>query len=309
MISFKGIDTSQIVKRSGERRIGETLSPEGSFVILGIPESIGVRANYGIGGTETAWNSFINAFLNLQENRFLSGKNICIKGAFEIDQHRDWSVDQLRMAVTHIDEALAIQVKEIFAAGKIPIVIGGGHNNAYPLLKSAFSVFQKKTNVINLDAHADFRHLEGRHSGNAFSYAAKEGYLGKYSVVGLKKEYAPEYMLHSLEKHGAELHFLDELPDFRTFDRVIQKVLQEYSGEKYGVELDVDVLAHVLSSAMTAHGLPIPWACHYLRLTAPNALYLHICEGATELYDGRTSPETGKVLAELVSSFIQGFVH
>jgi arginase family enzyme len=31
-------------------------------------------------------------------------------------------------------------------------------------------------NAINFDAHSDFRILEGRHSGNGFSYAYEEGF-------------------------------------------------------------------------------------------------------------------------------------
>jgi formiminoglutamase len=34
-------------------------------------------------------------------------------------------------------------------------------------------------NAINFDAHSDFRILEGRHSGNGFSYAYEEGFLKK----------------------------------------------------------------------------------------------------------------------------------
>src|SRR4051794_32480686 len=45
-----------------------------SFVIIGIPEDIGVKANYGIGGADTAWMSFLQSFLNLQSNDFLDGK-------------------------------------------------------------------------------------------------------------------------------------------------------------------------------------------------------------------------------------------
>ena len=32
------------------------------YVLLGIPEDFGVKGNYGVGGTDTAWLSFLNAF-------------------------------------------------------------------------------------------------------------------------------------------------------------------------------------------------------------------------------------------------------
>jgi formiminoglutamase len=50
------------------------------YVILGIPEDFGVKANYGTGGTETAWLSFLAAFLNVQSNDYLTGENILVLG-------------------------------------------------------------------------------------------------------------------------------------------------------------------------------------------------------------------------------------
>jgi formiminoglutamase len=42
-------------------------------------------------------------------------------------------------------------------------------------------------NAINFDAHSDFRILEGRHSGNGFSYAYEEGFLKKYFILDYMK--------------------------------------------------------------------------------------------------------------------------
>ena len=35
------------------------------FVILGIPEDLGVKANCGIGGSDTVWIPFLTSFLNI----------------------------------------------------------------------------------------------------------------------------------------------------------------------------------------------------------------------------------------------------
>ena len=40
------------------------------YVVIGIPEDIGVQANYGIGGTSTVWIPFLQSFLNIQSNDF-----------------------------------------------------------------------------------------------------------------------------------------------------------------------------------------------------------------------------------------------
>ena len=34
------------------------------YVLFGIPEDIGVRANYGVGGADTSWTPFLACFLN-----------------------------------------------------------------------------------------------------------------------------------------------------------------------------------------------------------------------------------------------------
>src|SRR4051812_8314520 len=167
------------------------------FVLVGIPEDIGVKANYGIGGTETVWKPFLDRFVNIQSNDFLEGDEILLLGHFDFTEissliegnaHSfEEKVDAYRHAVNEIDEAVEPLIKIICQSGKIPIVIGGGHNNAYPLLKGASKGLYKSEqiplaslNCVNLDAYADLRPLEGRHSGNAFSYAEADGFLQKY---------------------------------------------------------------------------------------------------------------------------------
>lgn len=78
-------------------------------------------------------------------------------------------------------------------------MVGGGHNNTYPLIKGAAKGWYKagviplaQINCINLDAHADYRPMEGRHSGNSFRYADEDGYLQKYCVVGIHENYLPQ---------------------------------------------------------------------------------------------------------------------
>ncbi|MFN3665699.1 MAG: hypothetical protein ACK4S0_06060, partial [Sediminibacterium sp.] len=43
------------------------------FVLIGIPEDIGVLANQGVGGCDSAWIAFLQAFLNTQSNDFFEG--------------------------------------------------------------------------------------------------------------------------------------------------------------------------------------------------------------------------------------------
>src|ERR1044071_6659715 len=53
------------------------------YVLVGIPEDIGDKANYGIGGADTVWIPFLQAFLNIQSNDFLDGDSILLLGHFD----------------------------------------------------------------------------------------------------------------------------------------------------------------------------------------------------------------------------------
>src|SRR5690606_16961508 len=143
-----------------------------------------------------------HSFLNTQSNDFLSGEEILLLGHFDFGDfkyliennayNQTELLEAYRKAVTLIDDEVENMLKAIAAAKKIPLIIGGGHNNAYPIIKGVAKGLQKvhglplaQINCINLDAHTDYRPEEGRHSGNGFRYAETNGYLGKYSIIGL----------------------------------------------------------------------------------------------------------------------------
>jgi formiminoglutamase len=77
-----------------------------------------------------------------------------------------------------------------------------------------------------------------------------------------------------------------------------------------GVELDLDCIEHTLSSAGTPSGLTALHARQYMNFTALDCkvAYLHICEGAVQLADGKKDDSTGKLISYLVSDFIKSAV-
>ncbi|MBC7850991.1 MAG: arginase, partial [Chitinophagaceae bacterium] len=96
-------------------------NPSIKYVIFGIPEDIGVRGNFGLGGADSAWSAFLASFLNTQSNDFLSGGEILVLGHFDfgdlkflIEQHAHDSEEKLnayRHAVITIDEEVEELVK------------------------------------------------------------------------------------------------------------------------------------------------------------------------------------------------------
>lgn len=298
------------------------------YVLIGIPEDIGVKANLGVGGSDTTWLPFLTSFLNIQSNDFFTGEHVLLLGHFDFGDVKyliennasgsDELVDAYRHAVNMIDEQVENLVKVIASLNKIPIIIGGGHNNAYPIIKGVAKGLYKsgilplsQINVINLDAHADFRNTEGRHSGNAFRYASEDGYLGKYSIIGLHENYISQNILKDIHD--------DPFIDYVTYEDIflherknfIQAVAHAtgFTEDTYaGIELDLDCIENVLSSAATPSGLTALQARQFITFVAQDSkpAYLHICEGATQLSDGRKDESTGKLISYLVSDFIKG---
>ncbi len=297
------------------------------YVLLGIPEDIGVRANYGVGGADTAWLPFLSSFLNMQSNDFLVGDEILVLGHFDFGDikylidanayNQDELINAYRHALEIIDAEVEDILKVIASCKKIPIVIGGGHNNSYPIIKGVAKGLYKagvtplsQINCINLDAHTDFKAAQGRHSGNGFKYAEEDGYLGKYCIVGVHENYIPQSVL--MEIHN------NPFVDYITYEEIfiherknfIQAVAHAtgFTEDTYtGIELDVDCIENALSSATTPSGISVLQARQYITFVAQDAkaAYLHICEGATQLADGRKNENTGKLISYLVSDFVK----
>ena len=75
-----------------------------------------------------------------------------------------------------------------------------------------------------------------------------------------------------------------------------------------GIDIDLDTIQNTLSSAITPVGISPIHARQYISFGAADAkpAYLHICEGAIRLSDGRTDDNTGKLISYLVSDFVKG---
>lgn len=297
------------------------------YVLFGIPEDIGVLANQGIGGTDSAWTPFITAFLNIQSNDFLSGTELIVLGQFDfgdikylIEQHAhdaEEKTEAYRHAVGRIDDEVEELVRLICSHGKIPLAIGGGHNNAYPLIKGSAKGLHKygrlplaQINCINLDAHTDYRPLEGRHSGNGFRYAEEDGYLQKYCVVGAQENYLPQNVwLDIVNNPFIDLITYEDIfvHEKRNFIQAVAHACSFTEDGLAGIELDLDVIEHFLCSAQSPSGISLLHARQYLNFTGTRSqvAYLHICEGAAMLHDGRKSETMGKAVAFLVSDFIK----
>lgn len=304
---------SWVTRREGEFRIGqETLFrasdsdswKQRRYHVLGITEDVGPRANGGFGGADKAFGAFIGRFLAIQSNRYLSGNELVVHGV--IAERKDRPELGLNGLVAQLDEIVSAWAKEVAEAGGIPVVIGGGHNNAFGLIKGVGMGRDRQLAVVNLDPHADTRELEGRHSGNPFSYAWGEGLLTSYSVLGLHQSYNNESVLKRLELMKSHTCFFEDWIDHPPrFYSDIEEVAAQQQDQLTGIELDMDSIADMPSSAFTPSGITVGQARHYVRAMARTGEvgYVHFPEAAPAT--DREQVVVGKTLAYLVSDFIK----
>ena len=327
LVLFSNTSLNKLLnKRQGESKFGEhtqiltsisniydqLINLDVTHVIIGLPEDVGVYANYGKTGTSKAWEATLKVLLNIQSNEFTKASKVLILGHLdftnelskiaELDANEKKSISKARKIVSKIDKHVTFLVHQIVAAGKKPIIIGGGHNNAYGNIKGTSLALKKPINVINFDALSDFRPEEGRHNENGFSYAYAEGFLNNYFIFGLQRNYTSDTLFKSLKKFklikynmfedlvvGKELKFKEEL----------QNAANHVSEEAFGIEIDCDAIENIPSSAMTPSGFSVNKARSFVSYFAKfeNARYLHVCEAAPSK---RTEEQVGKLITYLI---------
>lgn len=336
LILFTVNDLAKITNhRSGEIKFGEKMltipkemdpisflkTCEAKYVLFGIPEDIGVRANFGRPGAASAWESAIKSIANIQHNRFCKGSQLLVLGKLDVceemkevknlDFNNVNDRKRLSQLVEVIDKEVSHIIFNIIKSGKTPIIIGGGHNNAYGNIKGTALAKGKPINAINFDAHSDFRILEGRHSGNGFSYVYEEGFLKKYFIFGLHENHTSKSVLDIIKKTEDRLRYNTydsiKIRKEKDFNNELVQAMKFIESDDFGIEIDLDAIPGIASSAMTLSGFSIEELRQFISYFGKNkkAAYLHICEGAPDLGEVKNSHLIGKLIGYLVTDLIK----
>lgn len=296
------------------------------FVLFGIPEDIGPRANLGQAGAALGWQAFLEKFLNIQANRMLPAENVLLAGqvktadlmeeAKDLNKEHEKGARELRRLTSELDQRVTPVVRRIVEAGKCPLIVGGGHNNSYPALRGACEALREKGTIekeegvgcLNIDPHADLRGMEGRHSGNGFTYAYEEGYLQQYAMIGLHRNYNPGSILERFEKDPVAFHpsYFEDMLREKEQEESLEDGLSFLQERPFGLEMDLDSVAGMAVSAETPSGLHENELRLMLRgvLAKEQPLYLHFAEAAPENKPGYRT-HVGKFLSYLVSDAIR----
>lgn len=349
------------VKRRGEPRLGEVLSiitseeelnnSTARYLLIGIPEDIGIRANGGRPGAAKTWEAFLTHFCSLPLAKNNPLDHVALLGTIDchdlMEQSKglDWQNlgDQktYNALITALDHRVVKVVQPLISAGFIPVVIGGGHNNALGLLKSTSQALRQAVNCLNIDAHTDLRGDDYRHSGNGFQRAFLENNLAKYRIFGLHEHTLSEGITQFIlqinqdtkrnqnDKHPqpSDNHQDNNQPsdDDTTEDKIIDYLslnqwidtpvalrqdklaqwLKPICEDHFCLEIDLDVIADMGSSAQSPIGLSIEEVRTLARSIGghKHLRYIHLCEGAPEL--GLYPSQVVKTLSALCLDLMQ----
>ncbi len=301
--------TKYTLQRSGEVKFGERMemiprdadimnslrTSEAEFVLVGIPEDIGIRANYGRAGASGVWESTLRSLVNLHHNKYNKGGRLLVLGHIDVadkmaaaqnlDPKNKEQRKELMALVEKIDKDVSHVICQIVKAGKYPIIVGGGQNNAYGNIKGLALAKGKAVNAINFDSSTDFKLMEGRHSSNGFSYAFEEGFLKNYFVFGLHENYTSKGVLENIKKFS-------ERVQFNTYEQIAVRKEKHFSEEmalaqgfmgqtSFGIELDMSAINDAVATKGTPSGFGVERVRQFIHYFGKlqNAAYLHICEG------------------------------
>lgn len=153
-------------------------------------------------------------------------------------------------------------VREIVAAGVIPMVVGGDHSLEYPNVAALADVFGKeKVSVIHFDSHYDAwwgwsSHLISH--GYPVYRLINEGHVraADYIQVGLRSSGPDKVGFEWMREQGMRYHTMAEI-ERRGWPAVLERIIAEASedGRKIYISFDIDVLDPAFA---VATGTPVP---------------------------------------------------
>ena len=148
------------------------------FSMIGYPDDLGVKNVNGRLGAALGPEKFFEYF------RKLNGKMPLLPGSFSETQVK--MGPDLEANYHRAIEATEDQVRALTFRTDLLIVIGGGHDYAYPWIRGVVSALNKKNRIgcINIDAHFDLRpHEPVMTSGSPFRRLIEEKWLDPKNLI------------------------------------------------------------------------------------------------------------------------------
>jgi formiminoglutamase len=195
--------------------------------------------------------------------------------------------------VLDTQESLAWAVERIVRLGGTPLVLGGGHDQAYGHFLGVAQATRRAPACINFDAHLDLRPIPagGPNSGTPYTQAMEWcrgiGAEFRYAVLGVQRAGNTRGLLERAEAAGVTMVDADGFA-LDMLDDVMDAVDAAVAGADICLSIDLDVFA-----AAFAPGVSAPSAMGI----APDAVFRRVLRGI--LATGRVR---GVEIAELLPS-------
>ncbi len=285
----------------------EGLERRPDVVLLGIPQDIGVRRNRGRPGAAEAPEAIRRLFYRLTPD---TGADV------GLDQLTIVDLGDLVAEGKSLEELHALQqrcVAELLDQGLCVIVLGGGHDIAYP--NGSALARRGPCGILSFDAHPDVRpYPDGAHSGSAFRQLLEELHFPAHrlAVIGLQPFAVARAHREYLLRHGTHVCTLPELRArgmAATLPELFARISETGHLPVYA-SFDLDALPAAIApgvSAPSPTGIPaeeLLWAAYFLG-TQPSVCLLDIAE-VNPRYD--CDQRTARLAAWLLASFLSGLL-
>lgn len=223
-----------------------------SIAILGVPQSVGVERNGGRTGAENA-PSEIRKRLGLLTTSY--GSTILDSSRFTIIDVGDIDCDGCSLEEIHERQFLVVQ--ELLSVVDLVIVIGGGHDIAYPN-GVALGTVSETIGVVNIDAHLDVRPLNqfGTHSGSPFRQLLNDSRAvipsNTFIEFGIQPFTASKHHIDYVKSLGQEVYLLDEIRT-KGFSNSINEVWEKIRKAQHQYcSIDIDGIASAFAPGVSA---------------------------------------------------------
>ncbi|MBI3259312.1 MAG: formimidoylglutamase [Ignavibacteriae bacterium] len=300
-------------------RLGDIITPlpdsfteiSGAIVLLGVPQDEGVRRNGGRIGAAAAPDAIRKALYKFTPVFHRED------GLTDISHLQIIDAGNIITAGIELEEIHKRQrevVCTFLRAGALPVVLGGGHDIAYPD-GSALGDKGEPFSVINVDAHTDVRPLiDGKypHSGSGFRQLLEDKTLKleEFYEFGIQSFAASKQHIEYVQNRGKSVVFYDEIRQKVNFEQSFTNALDKCtkSSNNVYVSFDMDAVASAYApgvSAPAAIGFTADEICRAAEIAGGNSSVklIDIAEvNPTFDIDGRTS----KLAALVVAHYIGG---
>lgn len=226
-------------------------SQEKKVAILGYEGEEGVRRNLGRIGTAQGPDPI---------RKVMGQMAYHLPDSIRVFDLGNFSTEDNQMEVTH--ELIYTAVKKLFSQKTFPVILGGGHDLAYPHGRAAIEYCLEKgekLGIINLDAHFDLRPLsEGRgHSGSPF-FQLGEKYPEdfNYLCLGIQRAANPPQVFETAKSR--KVHWM-EIEEFSLNNwGQIAEQLDQFCKQvnKIYLSIDMDGFSSAYAPGVSA---PSPW--------------------------------------------------